>query len=90
MLRLGYLSVALLPDVVFAPLCVRQAHIGIEFQCLDLLPEKVDKLGMQFFGEVFHAAFPQVQLLRTLGEARETGMCSGEKRVAASFDTAHT
>jgi hypothetical protein len=54
---------ALLPFIVFAPLFVCQAHIGIEFQCLDLLSEKVDKLGLEFFDRVFHTAFSNATVL---------------------------
>src|SRR3981081_238877 len=62
---------ALLPFMVFAPLFVRQAHIGIQFQCLDLLPEKVDKLGLEFFDGAFHTP-PTQPFRRISGEEAQT------------------
>jgi hypothetical protein len=69
--RLAHLRVqiadALLPFIVFAPLFVRQAHIGFQFQCLDLLSEKVDKLGLEFLSGIFHRAFSHATVSADLG-----------------------
>ena len=75
---------ALLPFTVFAPLFVRQAHIGIQFQCLDLFPEKVDKLGLESFDRVFHT--PPTQRFRLSAKRRANWDVLKEEKVAALFD----
>jgi hypothetical protein len=71
---------ALLPFIVFAPLFVRQAHIGIQFQCLDLFSEKVDKLGLKFFDGVFHT--PPTQTVSALGRrSAQTGMYQSKRKL---------
>jgi hypothetical protein len=71
---------ALVPFIVFAPLFVRQAHIGIQFQRLDLFPEKVDKLGLKFFDGVFHT--PPTQTVSVLGRrGAQTGMYQSKRKL---------
>src|SRR6266446_782935 len=57
----------LLPCIVITPLFVRQADIGVEFQCLDLLSEKVDKLSLEIFDRLFHTAFSNATVSENLG-----------------------
>ena len=75
--RLAHLRVqiadALLPFIVFAPLFVRQAHIGFQFQCLDLLSEKVDKLDLEFFDGIYHTVFSTQRFWRISGEEAQMG-----------------
>jgi len=79
--RLAHLRVqvadALLPLVVFVPLCVRQADIGIQFQCFDLLAEQVKKL---VFDGVSHATFFPRDLFTRLREKRAQSLMSKRKR----------
>jgi hypothetical protein len=73
-----------LPPTVFAPLFVRQAHIGIQFQCLDLFPEKVYKLGLESFDGIFHT--PPTQRFRLSAKRRANWDVLKEEKVAALFD----
>ena len=90
--RLAHLRVqiadALLPFIVFAPLFVRQTHIGFQFQCLDLLSEKVDKLDLEFFEGIYHTAFSTQRFRRISGEEAAKWDVLRLEKVAALFDTA--
>ena len=73
---------ALLPFIIFAPLFVRQAHIGVQFQGLDLFSEQVDKLGLEFFDGFSHSPlFPKHWFRRISGEGAQTGMSQSERKL---------